>query len=1485
MFALLVLVLGTLATTASGLWWAMRTDNGRAWLHATLEDLVNDSGSGLTLSLGALEGDLPVSLTIRDVSLTDTQGPWLTADRLTLAWDPWALLGGHLHITTLSSQALWVDRAPALPPSEEPDDPTAGGFDPALLGLLRLDRLALEGTYLGAALAGGDPVLLDAEGRLGPDDNGDGVSAHLDLRRIDGRPAEVHLTAGLTGADLDHLDLSLTTMEGTGGPLTTLIGLPGAAAWSLTLTGQGPLSDWSGDLSITADDLASLSASLAADLSNPAAPSLSLVARADPEPRAPASWRAVLTDRLDLTLAAAVAADGGLTLKDLRLATQALTLSGTASLGGENDSPLSAQLEGSLHRPDLLAPLVALPLGSAALTVTGEGTRSAPRLTATIDARDVAAAPDGPGVAHVTLTASAEPDGPLSDPATAVTLALNGRAEGPSGPAALTDLMASPVILAARGSLRPNDLSITLDSLRLADEDGLSLEATGDATLSPTPTGQASARLRLDDLRRLAPLLDGSDPAGALELRIDDVAMVETGRVSGALSLALTDAHLGLGPADAVLGPAPTLSGDISFAPDAGLTVDDLALDAAGLTLSGHAALPANFATVSAHLDATLADLALVAGDAASGAVILAADVSGLVADPSAALSAHIPEATMSGMAWTNIALQAEADSLASGALGTLSLTGTGPGGPVSVALSPHLPRYARIEVPDLTATVPGVTLTGSLSTALNTLLTEGTLSLRLDDPSRLTGWGAPPLQGSLAADLALAGSEERGQTATLTATSPGLTLPDAEVALGALTARATLADALGTPALDATLTASDGEAGALTWERLTVAASGPLTRLGITADLRGTGPTGPVTLASRAAIAPPGLAEQSLVTLTALDLETGGHRLRLTAPATVTLDEGPRVDRLALAVDDGTLAIVGGLRGAQALDVVIDGRALPLALADLAGPDAPGLSGRLDLTASAKGTLATLTGSFDLEARDVTMNDAPDVPPLTASATGALKRGRLTAKAAVSGFSEQPARASVDLPLRPGGTEILPANEPLSARATWAGPIGTVWEMLPLVGHRLSGDLTLDAAVDGTLAAPRVDADVTLRDGRYEHLTAGTLLEDLTVSATAAGSEHIQVSLSGTDGGSGRLSGDGDVRLTADGPMGAVSVHLDGTQLVRRDDVTARARADLRLDLEGTRASVSGTIESEDVRVRLDRIRGGGGSGTDWGKVVILDDPDEDPLAALERMATETQDPAKGTATETTQAADEDAAALPVALDITIRLPNKVYVSGQGLNSEWAGTLQVGGTAAVPRVSGVIQIRRGTLDAVGKTLSIETGTLEFTGGTPIDPLIDLIALYETEDLKARVGLNGPASDPKVILDSDPSLPNDEILSRILFDKTSGELTTLETVQLASALARLSGVTGGGGTDLTGMLRQAAGLDVLKVGGGLEADSASVEAGTYLSDDVYVGVEQGVEAGSGSVSVDVDLGSGFALESRAARSGEAEVGVQWQLDY
>src|SRR3546814_19740181 len=77
------------------------------------------------------------------------------------------------------------------------------------------------------------------------------------------------------------------------------------------------------------------------------------------------------------------------------------------------------------------------------------------------------------------------------------------------------------------------------------------------------------------------------------------------------------------------------------------------------------------------------------------------------------------------------------------------------------------------------------------------------------------------------------------------------------------------------------------------------------------------------------------------------------------------------------------------------------------------------------------------------------------------------------------------------------------------------------------------------------------------------------------------------------------------------------------------------------------------------------------------------------------------------------------------------------------------------------------------------------------------------------------LNISGRAQNPQIAFTSTPSLPQDEVMSRILFGESVTNLSATQAIQLAASLNSLRG--GGGGLNPLGKLQSAAGIDRLRI--------------------------------------------------------------------
>ena len=245
---------------------------------------------------------------------------------------------------------------------------------------------------------------------------------------------------------------------------------------------------------------------------------------------------------------------------------------------------------------------------------------------------------------------------------------------------------------------------------------------------------------------------------------------------------------------------------------------------------------------------------------------------------------------------------------------------------------------------------------------------------------------------------------------------------------------------------------------------------------------------------------------------------------------------------------------------------------------------------------------------------------------------------------------------------------------------------------------------------------------------------------------------------------------------------------------------------------------------------------------------------------------------------------ADEGEAPAPWRLAIRARARNGLLVSGLGLRSEWSADLTIAGTPTNPAITGRADLVRGDYEFAGREFQLSRGVIRFAGEVPANPALDIEASANTTGLNASIRVTGVALKPEITFASTPALPQDELLSRLLFGTSIINLSAPEALQLASAVAALQG--GGGGLNPINAVRRAAGLDRLRI---LPADpqtgqGTSIAAGKYVTRRVYAEIITD-GAGYSATRVEFQVTRWLSLLSSISTLGRQSANVRVSRDY
>jgi translocation and assembly module TamB len=232
------------------------------------------------------------------------------------------------------------------------------------------------------------------------------------------------------------------------------------------------------------------------------------------------------------------------------------------------------------------------------------------------------------------------------------------------------------------------------------------------------------------------------------------------------------------------------------------------------------------------------------------------------------------------------------------------------------------------------------------------------------------------------------------------------------------------------------------------------------------------------------------------------------------------------------------------------------------------------------------------------------------------------------------------------------------------------------------------------------------------------------------------------------------------------------------------------------------------------------------------------------------------------------------------LALEVAVR---RAFIRGRGLDAELEGRLQLGGSIAAPVVTGGLQLTRGTLSIMARELTFQRGTIGFASGS-LMPQLDFAASTTAGSTTLTVNIAGTPEAPQLTFGSSPDLPPDEILARVIFDRPTSSLTPFEIVQLASAVAELTGAASSSGA--LDRVRSRLGLDRLGVTSDpTKANGAAVEAGRYVAPGLYLGVRQGTGGNTG-VGVQYEVAPRLKLEGQTATGPAGDrFGLSYELEY
>lgn len=1384
------------------------------------------------IALNGLEGALSSDVKIAEITLSDSEGVWLRIDNAQLNWSQAALLTGRLQINSLSADQIEYIRASVPAEGITPPSPEAPSIAiPELPVAVLLESLSIPQIVFGEDLFGlGSEISLTGRLEL----QGGSLDTQLDIERQDG-PGGTLSVAFKYDRESENVDIDLALSEPPDGVLVNLLDMDGKPELALSVTGSGALAALETNLTLDAGGNRALTGvaqiaraaaglNIAADLRGPIA---DLV---------PSAYKSFFGAQTNLSASALIRDSGGFQLNNLTVEGGEISLAASADTAADgflNRLMLDAQIS-SANGNVVLVP------GGGATT----GIESA-RLQI-----DYGNGDDWTGTLAINGLQTAEIE------AQSIALNLNGAAIN------LSDPTNRRVTLNADGSIS----GIQSDDLQIAEALGTSM-GIGIAGLwsAGEPITIAEARLRgnafemaatgtLESLAftgdialatpSIAPFsgLAGRQLSGAMDLLAKGSVEPLIGGFD--LNLAGTADNLVFGTdvANKILAGRTQLSGRIART--------EIGVEASAFQIANtQSRITADGVFSSTSADFTfsvaLADLGLLS-EKASGPLTATGTANGVDGPINIALNASVPTGSLAGRRLANAHLGFEGTLIEGDITGDIVGNAFLDGHRVDLSAGAAMQDGSN-RLTDLNFAAAGTELKGDIYQGADGLMT-GNLDLQSANISVAAALLLADAEGAINAEIELTPVEGK-QTAQIAANARNIVFNSVKVGSADITT--SIQDLLGVPALEGALNGADIVVSGLAIDTLSATANqiGDATSFDAKTSLQnGTN------INLQGAIAP--LTDGYRIDLDTAQLNQGALSAGLVRSTTMSVVGD------AVTLEDATLNVGGGRittsgTAGGALNLAIDVVNVPLSIANTVMPDL-GLGGTLNGNLRVTGEASDPSISFEIAGRDINakMISSYGITPLQIDASGSFSDDTLRLAALqANGPAGASLKASGTMPLvGSNGNLQVDGNVPLALANRTIGGRGT----------QLSGTVAIDARVSGSVTKPSFGGTISTVKAQIVDPLTNLRLQTISANAQLSGDRLVIENFNGSLATGGSVGASGAISLDAQAGFPAeIAVQLNSARYADGNLFVATASGQMTV----TGSLLRDPLLSGDVFIENAEISVPDSFGADANVLEV--DQISLPADVAETLRRVNIDTPKST---------DNGSPSDLQLNVSVSAPNQIFVRGRGLDVELGGQVRLTGSANDIQPIGGFELIRGRLSILGQRVAFTSGNVTLVG--TLDPYINLVAETDADDTRVLVTVEGPVSNLDIAFSSEPELPQDEVLSLLIFQRSVNDLSPLQLARLAAAAAELAG---GSGSSLVESLRAATGLadlDVITDDDG----NAALQAGAYLQDNVYVSVQAGAQ-GDSKVSIDLDITDSVKARGSASNDGETSIGLFYEQDY
>jgi outer membrane protein assembly complex protein YaeT len=354
-------------------------------------------------------------------------------------------------------------------------------------------------------------------------------------------------------------------------------------------------------------------------------------------------------------------------------------------------------------------------------------------------------------------------------------------------------------------------------------------------------------------------------------------------------------------------------------------------------------------------------------------------------------------------------------------------------------------------------------------------------------------------------------------------------------------------------------------------------------------------------------------------------------------------------------------------------------------------------------------------------------------------------------------------------------------------------------------------GPTELRASISGTMQSPQAQGYLQMTGGQVSSRDPDVALDQLNLRVDLAGTRATLSQLSGDLNG-GKLSGGGTVEY-AGGTIANANLNVKARDVYMNvpEGLKTMSNIDLEVRNAGKEIVVGGRVQIAEGSYTEEKIT----------RTLLAKATAPKPLDFTQQRSQLVEN---------------------IRFDIRVVTQNPLVIDNSLAEAEVTANLRVLGNPYDPGLSGRVEILEGgELRFQERTYLIERGVILFTGERSIEPTMDILATTSAGGYDITLQVSGGIGKTETTLTSDPALPEPDILALLVTGKTMEEIRGNEFEVAQNQV--LSYLTGRVGSQLGSTLSGATGLSTVRIEPNLIANEADPSARLTLGQNITRNLE------------------------------------------